>query len=54
MLEAVVSICWCGPSVHIIMACLFVRLDERAEVKPSVSPQSLVPGEIVDRDWFNK
>jgi len=31
-----------------------LRLEQRAEVETSMSAQSLVPGEIVDREWFNK
>ena len=34
---------------------MYVRLEEHAEtMKSSVSAQILGPGEIVDRDWFNK
>ena len=34
--------------------CVYVRLENHAEVESRFSAQDLVPGEIVDRDWFNR
>jgi len=42
-----------GRSVYIIVMCLFSSEEKGSERDSSTSAQSLPPGEVVDRDWFN-
>ena len=40
---------------HLLGTCVcYVRQENHAEMESTISTQDFIPGEIVDRDWFNR